>query len=134
MTKQLYIAPIRSLIGKACGFALAFACCTFSGHAQGIPEPSLIMYGLVRNTNSGANLRWNFGTLTWTIQPVAGGFPVAVSATLTNINDQFCYLLQVPCENTIGGFTVSSNTLPLGSAPASFNRSQVLINGNIPAT
>jgi hypothetical protein len=100
----------------------------FGVRAQGIPEPSLIMYGVIRNTNSGANITWNFGTITWTIRP-SGGQSVVLTASLTNINDQFCYILEVPCENTIGGFTVSSNTLPLSSASVSFDRSQVVING-----
>src|SRR3954451_20117233 len=69
-------------------FPVAFGC-----FAQGIPEPGLIMYGVVRNTNSGANVMWNFGSLTWTLRP-AGGQPITLSAVLTNINDQFCYLLQ----------------------------------------
>jgi hypothetical protein len=52
-----------------------------------------------------------------------------VSTTLTNLNDQFSYIVQVPCENILGGFTPSSNTLALSSSPRFFNRSQVTISG-----
>src|SRR5262249_36120826 len=57
------------------------------GAAQGIPEPSLVMYGVVRNTQDIDRLRIVFGNLTWTFQPVGGGPSFAVSAALTNIND-----------------------------------------------
>src|SRR5688572_9284345 len=94
--------------------------------AQGIPEPSLVMYGVVRNTQDRDRLRIVFGNLTWQFQPVGGGPSFAVSATLTNINDQFSYVLRVPCETEVPGLVVSSNVLRLGSA---YTRSNVLFNG-----
>src|SRR5882672_1937424 len=77
------------------------------GVAQGIPEPSLVMYGVVRNTQDRDHLRIVFGSLTWVFQPVGGGPSFAVSATLTNINDQFSYVLRVPCETEVAGFPLS---------------------------
>jgi hypothetical protein len=94
--------------------------------AQGIPEPSLVMYGVVRNTQDMDRLRIVFGNLTWQFQPVGGGPSFVVSATLTNINDQFSYVLRVPCETEVPGLVVSSNVLRLGS---SYTRSTVLFNG-----
>jgi hypothetical protein len=99
--------------------------------AQGIPEPSLVMYGVVRNTQDLDRLRIVFGSLTWTFQPVGGGPSFAVSTTLTNINDQFCYVLRVPCETEVPGFPLSSNVLRLGS---SYTRSSVFFNGTNQAT
>jgi len=93
--------------------------------AQGIPEPSLVMYGAVRNAQDRDRLRMVFGNLTWSFQPAGGGPAFAVSATLTNINDQFSYVLRVPCETEVAGLPLSSNALRLGS---SFTRGNVFFN------
>src|SRR5262245_43433464 len=84
--------------------------------AQGIPEPILVMYCVVRNAQDNDRLRVVFGHLTWSFQPVGGGPAFAVSATLTNINDQFSYVLRVPCETEIPGMSISPNVLRLGSS------------------
>ena len=97
-----------------------------SSLAQGIPEPPLVIYGVVRNTNGNATVRWNFGQLRWTFQPVIGP-PVILTASLTNIHDQFSYVLQVPCESEAGGFTNSPSALRLRSSPLAYNRSQVAV-------
>jgi len=99
--------------------------------AQGIPEPSLVMYGVVRNAQDRDRLRVVFGNLTWQFQPVGGGAPFVVSATLTNINDQFSYVLRVPCETEVPGFALSTNALRLGS---SYTRSTVFFNVTNQAT
>jgi hypothetical protein len=93
--------------------------------AEGIPEPSLVMYGVVRNTQDRDRLRIVFGNLTWVFQRTGGGAPFSVSATLTNINDQFSYVLRVPCETDISGFSPSTNALRLGS---SYTRGSVFFN------
>lgn len=94
--------------------------------AQGIPEPSLVMYGVVRNAQDRDRLRVVFGNLAWQFQPVGGGAPFVVSATLTNINDQFSYVLRVPCETEVPGLLLSSNVLRLGS---SYTRGTVFYDG-----
>ncbi|HKX60674.1 MAG TPA: hypothetical protein VJS65_02505 [Verrucomicrobiae bacterium] len=99
--------------------------------AQGIPEPSLVMYGVVENSQDPDRLRVVVGTLTWLFQPVGGGPSFAVSTTMTNINDQFSYILRVPCETDVPGFPVSSNALRLGTA---YTRSSVFLNGTNQAT
>lgn len=99
--------------------------------AQGIPEPSFVMYGEVRNAQDRDRLRITFGNLTWVFQPVGGGPSFSVSTTLTNINDQFSYVLRVPCETEVAGFPLSSNALRLGS---SYIRSSVFFNGTNQAT
>lgn len=93
--------------------------------AQGIPEPSLVMYGVVRNTQDIDRLRIVFGNLTWVFQPTGGGPSFAVSTTLTNINDQFSYVLRVPCETDAPGISPSTNVLRLGS---SYTRGNVFFN------
>lgn len=115
-------------------FALAvFLGVSFPGQlvAQGIPEPSFVMYGVVRNAQDPDRLRIVFGNLTWQFQRVGGGAPFVVSASLTNINDQFSYVLRVPCETEIPGFTPSTNALRLGS---SYTRGAVFFNATNPAT
>ena len=99
--------------------------------AQGIPEPSLVMYGVVRNAQDADRLRVVFGNLRWVFQPVGGGPAFAVSGALTNINDQFSYVLRVPCETEVPGFPVSTNVLRLGS---SYTRSSVFFNVTNQAT
>lgn len=114
---------------RFCRFALAVwlgASLAVQVAAQGIPEPSLVMYGVVRNTQDMDRLRIVFGNLTWQFQPVGGGPSFSVSATLTNINDQFSYVLRVPCETEVPGLVVSTNALRLGSA---YTRSSVVFNG-----
>jgi hypothetical protein len=101
------------------------------GAAQGIPEPSLVMYGVVRNTQDRDRLRIVFGQLTWHFQPASGGPSFAVSTTLTNINDQFSYVLRVPCETEVPGLIISPSVLRLGS---SFTRGDVRFNDTDPMT
>jgi len=107
------------------GFKLLLAAaCLAAGVARsqtipGIPEPGLILYGQVRNTTTGA--LQTYGTLRWTIQPPTGA-PITLFASLTNINDQFSYVLRVPFESVISGFIPSPNTLTLSSTPVSYTR------------
>src|SRR6266545_3175844 len=79
--------------------------------AAGIPEPSLVLYGKVFNKFNGATTRLTQGQMIWTFKPLSGGAWVTVTNQLSNINDQFSYVLQVPCETEAAGFVVSPNTL-----------------------
>ena len=99
-------------------------------NAEGLPEPDLVMYGVVRNVRSSANIRIGYGTLTWVFQPTNGETPIVLSTILTNIEDQFSYILRVPCETEVAGFSVSSNVIKLSTAGIAFNRSQVSWAGN----
>jgi hypothetical protein len=99
---------------------------------EGIPEPGLVFYGVVRNVLGGGSVRLTSGTLTWRLVPSGGGPAVLVSVPLTNINDQFSYVLQVPCEAPIAGFSLSANVLPLTATPVLYSRLQVEIDG-VPA-
>jgi hypothetical protein len=99
-----------------------------SGLAEGIPEPPLVLYGTVRNTSDN-NVRMTFGSLTWQFRRVADGRVVTVTTVLTNLNDQFSYVLQVPCETFITGYQVSSNALMLTPTPSAFDRSQISYEG-----
>jgi hypothetical protein len=89
--------------------------------AQSIPEPGLLLYGQVRNTTTGSNLL-TYGTLRWTIQPPGAVPPITLFVPLTNINDQFSYVLRVPFETPLAGFTLSPNTLVLSSSQVTYSR------------
>lgn len=102
----------------AIGLLLAASGRMFS---QAIPEPSLVLYGVVKV----GNIRMTAGRLVWQFQSALR--TVTASTALTNINDQFSYLLQVPCETEVGGYPASSNVLGLISVPRTYNRSQVVI-------
>jgi hypothetical protein len=98
---------------------------------QGIPEPSLVMYGRVLNVRSNANMRLGYGTLTCTFQPAGGGNPVTASTVLTNVNNQFSYILRIQCERPVTGFAASTNAIQLTAAGITFDRSQIFWNSNL---
>jgi hypothetical protein len=112
---------------------LAFASISaaVSTPAQGIPEPDLVVYGVVRNVQDNANLRLGHGTLVWAFRPTGGGPSVMASTTLTNINDEFSYILRIRCETPVAGFNSSSNTLLLTPAGIIYERAQVTWNSNL---
>src|SRR5689334_23243899 len=95
----------------------------------GIPEPSLVLYGKVLNKFNGATTRLTQGQIIWTFKPLSGGAWVTVTNQLSNINDQFSYVLQVPCETEAVGFVVSPNTLKVLPGASTVDRSTVLIKG-----
>ena len=102
----------------------------FASHpivAAGLPEPPLVIYGQLRDNS--ADARITSGTLTWTWTPTGGGNPVVVSTVVTNVNDQFSFVLFVPCESEISGIPVSANTLRLPTPGITYTRSSVLWNG-----
>lgn len=102
--------------------------------AQGLPEPSITYYGVVKNIVGSTPKRLTFGTLRWTIQETAGALPLVITVGLTNINDQFSYVLRLPCETQLGVAAVSSGRLRLTPSGVQYTRSQVLVNGSVPAT
>ena len=89
------------------------------------------MYGTVLNVTNNANLRLGYGALTWVFQPLGGGPAITATGALTNINNQYSYILRIPCETQVPGFAASSNTIQLSGTPITYNRSQVLWNTNL---
>lgn len=111
--------------------ALALLSATlFAGQARadGIPEPSLVLYGVVTDPHAG-NQRITYGPIVWVFQPLDGSPSITVSGVLTNINDQFCYILRVPVETQLPGIPVSTGALQLASSPTTYSRSQVTVQG-----
>lgn len=109
-----------------CIFILAGILVTHS-HAGGIPEPSLVLYGTIKDANTQARL--TIGEIEWTFTSSNGDPPVVVSAQLQNINDQFSYVLLVPAESPIGMESSAPNTLQLAVVPTVYDLSDVQVNG-----
>jgi hypothetical protein len=113
---------------SSCSWIAGFATLgALSAIADGIPEPSLILYGAVWTSTDGSRL--TVGTIEWTFEPIGGGPSVTASASLQNINDQFSYALRVPCETPLPGRAPSPQTLSLVSPPRTYTRANVRING-----
>lgn len=103
--------------------ALAF------GAKAGIPEPSLIWYGKVLTTSGGAPVRLTSGTLVWQLEPLAGGPAIQIATYLTNINEQFSFVMRVPCESPEPGMLASTNVVNLTTPASRYRRMTVLLNG-----
>ncbi len=101
-----------------------------SSRGGGLPEPELVLYGTILDVSGGAKVRLTVGTLSWTFQPAGSGKPLAATAVLTNIHDQFSYVIRIPCETQIAGALASDGTLALDET---YDRSQVSVD-NHPAT
>lgn len=95
----------------------------------GIPEPDLVWYGKVLTFSEGTDVRITTGTLVWQIEPVAGGPAIVRTAELTNINDQFSFVLRVPCETPEPGGTASTNVVNLRNPAAAYRRLTVTLDG-----
>ncbi len=88
----------------------------------GIPEPGLLLYGAVTNSNGGTP--WSEGSVRWTVS--GGGSTALVDSTMVNVNGQYFYLARMPFETRSAGgvnFTATPNVLPLTDVAAAFTRS-----------
>jgi hypothetical protein len=119
----------RSFPARSWGYWAAVPCLFLLNAAgQGISEPDLVMFGKVVNVTSNANLRLGYGTLNWVFQPLTGGSPVSVTTVLSNINNQFSYVLRIPCETPVFGYSQTANTIQLTPSGIVFNRAYVTWN------
>ena len=94
-----------------------------------IPEPDLVWYGKVLTTLNNTTVRITTGTLVWQIEPLAGGAPMVVTTALTNINDQFSFVLRVPCETPEPGSSNSTTAINLTSPATLYRRWTVTLDG-----
>jgi Bacterial TSP3 repeat len=95
----------------------------------GIPEPDLVWYGKVLTSSGGPTVRLTTGTLVWQIEPLAGGPPIVIATALTNINDQFSFVLRVPCETPEPGLGASTNVINLTAPASRYRRVTVTLDG-----
>jgi hypothetical protein len=115
---------LQTLLISAATFAL---CAARVGAA--IPEPDLIWYGQVVTTSAGSPVRLTSGTLQWSIAPIGGGPAITVTTALTNINDQFSFVLRVPCASPLTGEMLTTNAVNLTSPATQYGRVSVTLNG-----
>lgn len=115
---------LRAVVAGCCALAFALSA-RWNCRAEGIPEPSLVMYGVVYDAQG---VRQTSGSLAVTIQ--RPGLPALKFQTaVTNINDQFSYVIVIPCETELAGFPVTAtDRLKLLSTPTVFDRSTVTFN------
>ena len=89
--------------------------------AGGLPEPGLIMFGLVANMD-GSPI--TFGGVTWQVSSTLSS--LSVTPAIININNQNFYITTVPFEtHIIGGNIIgvaTPNTLDLNSTPTTYSR------------
>jgi hypothetical protein len=95
----------------------------------GIPEPDLVWYGKVVTSTSEGTVRLTTGTLAWQIEPVAGGPSMVVATLLTNINEQFSFVLRVPCESPEPGVGAATNVVNLAAPANHYRRVTVTLDG-----
>src|SRR5438552_3123029 len=62
----------------------------------GIPEPGLVMYGTVVNTNSSRSGALGAGVVNWSI--TGNDSTSAVSTTIVDVNGKYFYIAKVPFE------------------------------------
>jgi hypothetical protein len=97
----------------------------------GIPEPDLVWYGKILTASGGADVRLTTGTLVWQIEPLAGGPAIVRTTELTNINDQFSFVLRVPCETPEPAVAASTNVINLRNPAATYRRLTVTLDGQL---
>ena len=101
----------------------------FRSHADGIPEPGLVLHGAIRKAGNGNRLLTS-GTLTWNVQASPNGPAVSVSTLLANLNNGlYSYRVRIPYESMVGGNTLGPNSFDLPSTTTAFNRELVLVSG-----
>lgn len=103
--------------------------CPSTLHADGIPEPGLVMYGAVTNVNGG----WPLPGVSVQWQVSGGGSVATVSTATANVNGAYFYIAQIPFETRSvsgGNFPAATNTLPLTDAVTTFNRSATAAGTN----
>jgi len=99
--------------------------------SAGIPEPDLIWYGRILTESAGVPVRLTTGTLTWRIEPAAGGTAWELTTPLADINGQFSFVLRVPCESPepAGVPTTTAGTVVLAAPAVSYRRVTVTLDG-----
>jgi hypothetical protein len=88
----------------------------------------LIWYGTVVNNANGQGVRLTSGDLSWTVRDAQGSVAASFTLPLTNINDQFSYVLEIPCESLLGTMTQTPGSL-LVEPPSTYSRVQVSLDG-----
>lgn len=117
---------------------VALSLCAIAGTdrawPQGIPEPDVVYYGVIRNAGQ-FNARVTSGVLTWKFEHLAANPADRRSFTntlpLSDLLGQFSYVLRVPCETSLGGAATSTNPAVLQLlSTTNYYRSSVSVEGH----
>jgi hypothetical protein len=105
--------------------ALAFALGLPALHspAAGIPEPSLVLHGVLTDA---LGKRATNGTIQLTLTPVAGGSPIRATVSAADLATGFSFAHLIKAESIVPGRTRSANTLPLPLTPENWRVSATL--------
>lgn len=120
----------RSFITACAILLIGVGLLRVDARGQGIPEPSLVLYGVITAQTDLGDVRLTTGNLSWQIQ-ISGGAPITVNVALTNINDQFSYVAFVPLETEIPNIGISLDALKVTANSATYNRANVTIEGSL---
>ena len=101
---------------QRCILALWFVVPASAAVAQGIPEPPIVLYGIVTDA---LGKRLTEGQINVAVTPASGGTSITVSTNLTDINLQFSYVLSIPCESLPTGATPTPGVLQLRTVAGS---------------
>jgi hypothetical protein len=110
--------------------AAALTLATFPTPARaGIPEPDLVWYGRILSTQNGQQVRVTSGMLAWEVTPAAGGATMVFTTVVTNINDQFSYILRVPCETRLPADPPQTSVVSIATPPVAYTRVKATLDG-----
>ncbi len=102
----------RRLRSVACALALGLP--SLSSPAAGIPEPSLVLHGVLTDA---LGRRATNGIIQLTITPVAGGSPIRATVAAADLASGFSFAQFIKVESVVPGRARSANTLPLPVTP-----------------
>lgn len=111
--------------------------CPMSAQLDSLPEPEVVFYGSVNANADGNTLILDSGTLTWTFVPPSGeSFDVVVelgqgptSGSNASLPSGISYVMRIPVEKLVNGTTLQPSTLEATTAPVSYDRSGVEVDG-----
>lgn len=96
--------------------------------AGGLPEPSLVLYGIIAGAQGD---RQTNGVLQLNVTRADGTSPLQFQANITNINDQYSYVLFIPAESELPGFPVTAtDLLRLTTTSSTFQLTAITGDGN----
>ncbi len=89
-------------------------------HAEGIPEPGIVLYGEVRNLNTlfTNRPRLTFGELDWPVR--AGEKTLRLRVGLTNLAGNLSYRVRIPFETVVGGNSEGPASFVLNAAATDY--------------
>jgi hypothetical protein len=115
----------RRLRSFACALALGLP--SLLSPAAGIPEPSLVLHGVLTDA---LGRRATNGTIQLTLTPPGGGSPIRATVPASDLASGFSFAHLIKTESVVPTRPRSANTLPLSTTPGNWRvsatRGQIL--------